>query len=435
MEIRGYQKKLIDSVETSFNNCKNVLMVAPCGAGKTFVASEIIKKYNVPTWFIVHRKELLDQAKDTFEKQNANVHVFMVRTLKNQVDKLDKPKLIIIDEAHHSTSKTHSTVIKKCNCKTLGLTATPIRMSGKPLGDIYETMVDTIRSETLLKLGYLSQYDYYAPKLTVDFTKARIMAGDYSVSDIDFLMNKPKIYGDIIENYKRLAGDKKTIIYCSSLDYSKKIELLFDNEGYKCKQFDGSTPKKERDQIIEDFRNDKIQILINVDLIGEGFDVPDCDCVVLLRPTQSTALYIQQSMRCLRPKEGKRAVIIDFVGNVFRHGMPTEDRNWTLDTEYKCKNKGGEPDILIRQCKKCFKCYEGTAKICPYCGNDNGKTRLEIRKDEEIELQRITEIKKVEKKREQGQAHDFESLVALGYKRGYKNPQFWARMIMKSRRR
>ena len=161
--------------------------------------------------------------------------------------------------------------------------------------------------------------------------------------------------------------------------------------------------------------------------------MPDCDCVLLLRPTQSTALYIQQSMRCLRPKEGKKALIIDFVGNVFRHGMPTEDRGWSLESPYKCKNKNGEPDILIRQCSNCFKCYEGMAKICPYCGYDNGKTRLEIKRDEQIELEKIEKIEKLEKKWEQSRANSLEALIELGRQRHYKNPQFWARMIMKSR--
>ena len=195
--------------------------------------------------------------------------------------------------------------------------------------------------------------------------------------------------------------------------------------------FDGNTPKHERERIINDFRTGKIKILCNVDLIGEGFDVPDCECVMLLRPTMSVALYIQQSMRCMRYVPNKVATIYDFVGNCYRHGLPTDEREWSLNKKIKVRNSSGEPDVITRLCSKCFRVYSGINPICPYCGNDNHKTRKQIEVEEQVQLQ---QIKKIER-REQGMAHSLESLIALGKKRGYKNPYWFAKKVLEGRQK
>ncbi len=342
---------------------------------------------------------------------------------------------VLVHNCQHSTSKTYLRLINKFpNAYFLGLTATPCRLSGKPLGDIFQYMVSAITTEDLIKQGYLAQYDYYAPKTNADFTKVKIKNGDYDTEEIEKVMDNKKIYGNIIEEYKKLANNKKTIIYCASISYSKKIEKLFNDNGFSAKHFDGTTPKNERDQIIEDFRNNKIKILTNVDLIGEGFDVPDCECCLLLRPTQSLSLYIQQSTRCLRPNGDKRAIIIDFVGNVFRHGMPTENREWSLNQKITCQNRSGERDILTRQCRNCFKVYQGTNRICPYCGFDNGKTRKELKEEQKAELERIEKIEK-KKRKEETRNKSYEELVKIGYQRGYKNPEYWAKIRVEYRER
>lgn len=364
LKLRYYQEELKNKCREAFKKYKRVIMLAPCGSGKTITSTSIIndsvKKGN-KVWFIVHRKELLDQAVNTLKRCEVpmdNVKVYMIQSLANRLDKIQEiPKFIILDECQHSSSKTYLRLINKFpDSYFLGLTATPCRLSGKPLGDIFETMVISITTEELIKKGYLANYDYYAPKTNADFTKVKIKNGDYDTEEIEKVMDNKKIYGDIIEEYKRLAYNKKTIIYCASINYSKKIEELFNENNFAAKHFDGNTSKKERDQIIEDFRNNKIKILTNVDLIGEGFDVPDCECCLLLRPTQSLSLYIQQATRCLRPNGDKRAIIIDFVGNVFRHGMPTETREWSLTEKISCQNKTGERDILTRQLNFNIRC-------------------------------------------------------------------------------
>lgn len=435
IELRDYQLDLKNKAREAFKKFKRVILLAPCGSGKTITSTSIISdsvnKGNL-VWFIVHRKELLDQAIDTLERCNVpmdKVKVYMVQSLANRLNKTEEePNLIIYDECQHSTSKTYQKILDRFpNAYVLGLTATPTRLSGQPLGDIFETMVSSVTAEDLIKRGFLASYDYYAPKINADFSKVKIRTGDFVGEEIEKVLDKSTIYGDIIKTYKKLADNKKTIIYCATIEYSKKIEKLFLENGYAIKHFDGNTPKNERNQIIQDFRDDKIKILTNVDLIGEGFDVPACECCILLRPTQSLSLYIQQSTRCLRPQNNKKATIIDFVGNAFTHGMPTENREWSLTEKTKNKNPSREPDVLARQCAKCFRVYKGVSSICPYCGYDNGKTQRQIKEEERAELERI---EKIEKKRRKDEVKNksYEELVKIGYARGYKNPEYWAKI-------
>lgn len=435
IELRDYQLDLKNKAKNAFKYNKRIILLAPCGSGKTITSTSIISdsvKKGKKVWFIVHRKELLDQAINTLKKCEVpmeNVKVYMIQSLANRLNKIEeKPDLIIFDECQHSTSKTYLKLIETFpNSYILGLTATPCRLSGKPLGDIFQNMVSSVTTEELIKKGFLANYDYYAPKINADFTKVKIKMGDFIDKEIEKILDKSTIYGDIIENYKKYADNKKTIIYCATIEYSKKIEELFSKNGYSIKHFDGNTSKIEREQIIKDFRDDKIKILTNVDLIGEGFDVPACECCILLRPTQSLSLYIQQSTRCLRPQKDKKSIIIDFVGNVFAHGMPTETREWSLKEKIKNKNPSREQDILVRQCNQCYKCYKGTNPICPYCGYNNGKTQRQLKEEKKAELKKIEKIEK-KKRKEEIKNKTYEELVKIGYSRGYKNPEYWAKI-------
>lgn len=150
---------------------------------------------------------------------------------------------------------------------------------------------------------------------------------------------------------------------------------------------DGDTPKERRKRVIQDFRDGKITVLSNVELFGEGFDVPDCECVVLLRPTMSLTLHIQQSMRSMRYKENKTAIIIDNVGNVYRHGLPDDEREWSLQG----KRRKEKFEIRIKQCPKCLSCMPGNARACSVCGYEFAVTETERAEMENIntELQRI----------------------------------------------
>ena len=434
MRLRKYQEDSINNTRDLFyKGNKRVLTVLPCGAGKTVEFAymcnlHVAKNKNNYCWFLVHRKELIDQAIETFIRNNIsmnNVLIAMVQTVTRHIDDYRKPTMIIFDEAHHSTSKTWTRIIDAFpNVPIVGLTATPCRLDGKPLGDIYQAMTIGISAKELIELGYLCHYDYYAPKIDLEDANWEVKGSDYDMQSVEESFDKASIYGDVL---KYINQNRKTIIYAPTIKFSK--QLIANIPG--AVHFDGDTPKQEREDIINKFRSGEIRVLSNVNLIGEGFDCPDCDCVILLRPTMSTALYIQQSMRCLRPAPGKRAVIYDLVGNVFRHGLPDDDREWSLSKHVK-PHKNTD-SLSIRECKNCFRVYPGNQRVCPYCGFDNGKTKKEIEIEQQAELERITELKKKQERMEVGRCKDFQSLVALAKRRGYKNPVYWANTILMAR--
>lgn len=436
--LRNYQSDSIKAVRDSFRKGNSrVLCVLPCGAGKTVLFAYMSKRHiemspenNV--LFLVHRKELVDQTVDTFRRfglESDRITIAMAQTVTRRLDSVRKPTLIVLDEAHHASARTWTRILERFpDVATIGLTATPCRLDGMGLGDIFSSMCVGISPRELIRLGYLCDYDYYAPHVNLVDTEWKPKGSDFDMESAAKTLQNSHIFGDI---HKYLDLGRQTIIYCPTVKMSRETAEAI---GPSAVHFDGDTPKRERDEIVRRFRSGEIRVLCNCDLIGEGFDVPDCDCVMLLRPTKSTSLYIQQSMRCLRPKPGKRATIYDFVGNCYRHGMPTDDREWSLEGRTKCKVPSGEPEIAARQCGKCFRVYAGHDRVCPYCGFDNGKTRAEIKRDEEAELERITELKRRNDRIEQGQARTFDQLYAIARSRGYRNPRGWAYMVLNARR-
>ena len=205
---------------------------------------------------------------------------------------------------------------------------------------------------------------------------------------------------------------------------------------------DATTPEKERLKILEDFKNGRIKILCNCNLISEGITLPTASVGLLLRPTMSLPLYIQQACRVLTPNEGKKAIIIDYVNNVETHGLPDEERTWSLEGKILKRNVFDEEgNLKIKSCQNCYKTFSGSLPACPYCGWINESNRKEIQEKKNIELKKITEIEAARMKEEQkkkrqevGMTKDFSGLVELAKKRGYKNPAFWASKIINSRR-
>lgn len=393
------------------------------------MAHKHIEKHNGYVWFLVHRRELIDQTHETFKAFNIpedKVFIGMVQTITRHPERYPKPTLIIFDEAHHAKAKTWYNIIDYFNdVPMIGLTATPARRDGKALGDIFDTMIEGVSAQWLIDNGYLAPYDYYAPN--VEHMEYKLKGTDYDLDDVTAQLLKSKIYGEI---GKYIDYGRKTIIYAPTVAFSQALV-----QSIGAVHFDGTTPKNERKRIVDAFRRGDIRILSNVDLIGEGFDVPDCDTVILLRPTMSLSLYIQQAMRCLRPGEGKKAIIYDLVGNCYRHGLPTEEREWSLTKDNKVINASGEPDVIVRRCHNCELVYSGVNSICPYCGHENGKTKRQIEQEQAIELERIEAIERKQAKREVGMTRTLEGLIELGKKRGYKNPRYWAKMIINNRKK
>lgn len=401
MQLRPYQQELIENIRESIRNGnRSIVTVLGCGGGKSVIQAEIARSATAKgnrVQFLVHRKELCRQITDTFIRQGVDMSlcsVDMVQTLSRRLDNIPEPALIITDEAHHGTANTYRKIYNKFpEALKLGFTATPIRLNKGGLGEIYQDLIQGVSTKWLIENNYLSPYKYYSVKLA-DTSNLHIRSGEYKADEIACLMQNKEIYGETIMQWERIAKGRKTIVYCASVEASRMTADEFSNAGYISYSLDGTTSESERRDVMERFRQGRIQILCNCDLFGEGLDVPDCECVVLLRPTQSLTLYIQQSMRSMRYMPEKTAIIIDHVGNCYLHGLPDDDRKWTLEPKSR-----QETTVKIRECPNCYAVYAPTLNRCPYC---NYKATHEIQKNSRkivnidlVELIRQEDLRKI----------------------------------------
>ncbi len=329
--LRDYQEELYrKTVEAFKQGFRRPLIVAPCGAGKSYLFAEMIRNTNGEALVLTHRQELKEQHEALFRKLGIeNARVAMILTEANRLGQNPKPSLIVADEAHLSRSNSWMKVIRHYDTWTVGLTATPIRLDGKPLGDIFDAIVEGVDAKWLIQNGMLAPYEYYAPTL-VDTDGLRTLAGDYVLSDLEKLMNERAIYGDVIKSYQRFASGERSIVYCVSVEHARRTADAFNSAGIGSEFLSAGTPSRRRQEIMEDFRGGKFTVLCNVGIISEGVSIDEVSCCMLLRPTESVALGVQQMMRCMRYLPGKTAKIIDFVGNYTRVGLPDEDRAWSL---------------------------------------------------------------------------------------------------------
>ena len=431
MPLRPYQNELLDKTRQAYRDgYKAPCIVSPCGSGKSVMMAEMARcatQKGNSVLFLVHRQELCEQIFKTFVSWGVDMRlckVGMVQTICRRLPKMTKPGLIITDENHHSLAGSYKKIYDYWpDVLRVGVTATPIRLNGGGLGDVNDTLIIGPSVKQLIAWGNLSPFRYYAPKV-IDTSKLRIKNGEYVQADINEQFNKNAIYGDVIAHYQKLSDGQQAICYCASIEQSKKMAFEFTKAGIAARHLDGDTPKESRNKVVQQFRNGEIKILCNVDLISEGFDVPDCNTAILLRPTQSLALYIQQAMRCMRYKPGKTAVIIDHVGNVNRFGMPDVDREWSLQPKKKGSRKRVE-EVPIRQCMECFAVFRQEDKACPNCG---WMPQKQVREVEEI---RDSELVEVESQpfcldfREPEDCHSLAELQQLAKNRGYKSGWAW----------
>jgi superfamily II DNA or RNA helicase len=344
--------------------------VLGCGGGKSciegMIARSATEKKN-QVLFLVHRKELCDQIRDTFTACEVNFEycdIYMVQTACRRISKIKKPAMIITDESHHALATSYRHIYSAFpDAILVGFTATPARMNEGGLGAVFDDLIESVSTEWLIENHYLAPYKYYGVTLA-DTSRLHTKNGDFDKEEVAELMDKSAIFGNTVENWKTRAEGKQTIVYCANIKTSVATADEFKKAGIAAYHLDGTTPKKEREQAVEDFRQGKIKVLCNVDLFGEGFDVPDCECVVLLRPTKSLTLHIQQSMRPMRYKPNKVAVILDHVGNYTRHGLPDDKREWSL----AAKKKKDKNCVMVKQCPKCFMVMKSGTMTCPYCG-------------------------------------------------------------------
>ena len=382
--IEQARKKLREKV-------KRLLLQAPCGFGKTILGSYIIAsglEKGRRVMFLTHRDELAKQASRTMRQFGVDhgwiyaayspaahklVQIAMVDTLRNRIERVQRPDILIIDECHHAVSKTWSMIIERYHSQgtvIIGLSATPERLDGRPLNDMFDDMVLGPTVKELIAEGNLADYSYFAPPQVADLSGLKKKFGDFDQKEQGERMDTPKVHGDAIEHYRKIMPGKRAIAFHVNIKGSMHFVEQCNAAGIPALHVDGEMTSGERAAAIKSFEAGETLILSNVSLFGEGFDVKACDGVILLRRTASLSLFIQMCGRAMRPHESKeRAFILDHVGNIAIHGLPDNDHDWSLEGKKKGKGKARDVEEVVRyaQCTHCYHVHE-PAPACPKCG-------------------------------------------------------------------
>ena len=388
------------------------MAVLPTGAGKTVLFSSILHDHQGAAVVNAHRKELVNQISMALGREgvvhdiiapnatikeictdhvrelgacyhdcNAMVKVAGVHTLINRQKELkswaDQVSLWVVDEAHHLLSKNiwGKGVSMFPNARGLGVTATPCRADGKGLGNhvhgVFDDMVVGPTMRELINRGKLTDYRIFAPPSDIELSQVEKAAdGDFKKPQLVKAVRESHLIGDIVDNYLRIAPGKLGITFATDVETATDISAQFNARGVPAEVVSAKTPSRIRAEILRRFKAKQILQLVNVDLFGEGFDLPAVEVVSFGRPTMSYGLYCQQFGRALRILEGKEvAIIIDHAGNVVRHGLPDKERVWSLDAkESTPRMKNPDDEIPLRYCSECTQPYEKCLILCPYCG-------------------------------------------------------------------
>jgi superfamily II DNA or RNA helicase len=445
---------LINAVRVALRVHKRVLLQAPTGAGKTALTVYMMGRaaeQGLSSMFIVHQNELLSQTSRALWEQKLEhgmiasgrsrsrlpAQVASVQTLVRRLDRYDEPRMIIIDECHRSAAKTYQRVLDAYpNALVVGLTATPQRTDGKGLSDTYDALIEGPSIRQLIDAGYLCDYEIFAPPSQVDISTIKTRAGDYAQDELEAAMDRPTITGDAVATYRKHARGKRCVVMCVSLKHAEHVRDSYAASGVPAEMIEGGMTNREREAVLERFRRGDTLVICNVQLLIEGVDIPSIEVVQWLRPTQSLIIWMQGNGRGLRPSAGKdRLLILDQVGNWHKHGLPDDDREWSLEgRKGRRRAADDEADVSIQQCQQCFAVFRTGVSACPSCG-----APVEVRKKAEIqvvegELERIdVERQRKERKREQGSARTIRELVALGVRREMRKPAAWAAITAAAR--
>jgi superfamily II DNA or RNA helicase len=447
VQLRDYQELAVQAVRDSFRSGhKKTLLVSPTGSGKTVIFSYIaagMARNNKRILIVAHRRELLKQISGALKKVGvshavlsggtpgvpiANVVVASVFTLVRRMKGMKPFDLIIGDEAHHFTpdSSWGKVVTGFPTARVLGVTATPERLDGKGMGQMFDDMVMGPTVAELTAQGFLSQAIVYAPS-TPDLGSVGTRMGDFVSKQLEDAMDKPIITGSAVRHYEKYAPGKKAIAFCVSVKHAKDVAEDFRNAGHAASHIDGGMDDTERDGILKAFEDGRVQILTSCDLVSEGFDLPSVEVAILLRPTKSLGLFLQQCGRAIRPHPDKeRTIILDHAGNTARHGFIDDERDWSLDDGFVTnRGKNAEKVASVRTCTACFAVHKPTP-TCPMCGHvypvmaravkHVDGDLVETRRDGEAATETAEDM--MQKR--------YRVLTSVARKRGYKNPTQWA---------
>jgi superfamily II DNA or RNA helicase len=411
--FRPYQIAAREQMRSAFaEGVRSLLFVLPTGGGKTTVASDMILRgleRGKRSVFLAHRTELVEQAaarlahfgvyagveQASRRARNSRVTVASIPTLVRRPEsRLPLADLVIVDEAHHSTSNGFAKIIRHYTERgawVVGLTATPYRLDNKPLGDFYQRLIAPVSMSDLIAHGHLVPPTYYAVDHRDLYQDVGVMAGDYKSSEAFAIADKPKLYGEVVDKYRSHADPTRpAIVFNINVEHSLKTAAALAEAGIQARHLDGETPSSDRESILRDFRAGRFPVLCNVNILTEGYDLPEIGTVIINRATKSRSLWKQMVGRGLRPAAGKtHCIVIDHGGNVWEHGFVEAPEEYTLFPEPK-KSKAGESNPPVKVCPVCDAVAHLSARACADCGHEFPVGSITV--DEGAELVNVTEL-------------------------------------------
>ena len=344
MELRPYQKEAKEAVfEQWGDGIRRTLLVLPTGCGKTIVFAKITEdcvRNGDRVLILAHRGELLEQAADKIAKATGlrcatekaeqsclgswyRITVGSVQSLMRETRLKRFPEdyfnTIIIDEAHHCISDSYQRVLKHFpDAKILGVTATPDRGDMKNLGQVFESLAYEYTLPKAIKEGYLSPIKAVTIPLQVDLTGVGIQSGDFKAGDLGTALDP--YLERIAEEMEKYCREKKTVVFLPLVKTSQKFRDILNAHGFRAAEVNGES--QDRAEILEDYASGKYNVLCNSMLLTEGWDCPDVDCIVVLRPTKVRSLYCQMVGRGTRLAPGKdHLLLLDFLWHTERHEL------------------------------------------------------------------------------------------------------------------
>jgi superfamily II DNA or RNA helicase len=400
VELRPYQLAGIEAARQHVREGRQrVILCLPTGGGKSVVMASIIhsarRNFDARVAVIAHRVELIDQAvahlarwgvtevgvmrgQDNRTNPLMPVQVCTIQTLARR----DAPlaDIVFIDECHRTMGATYLRVLRESypQATVFGLTATPCRSDGKGLGDVFEALEPIAKYSDLLKDGFIVAPRCFGAPHEPDLSKVKTVAGDYELQGLENAMSQSGVLGDTLEEYRRRAEGRRTVIFAVTVMHSMAIAAKFEASGVRVAHVDANTPEDVRETIGRRLREKDLDVVTNVGIYTEGWDEPCVKCLILARPTKSLGLYMQMSGRALRPWQDVTPVLIDQGGNLDRFGFPHEDRRWSLTETVEKREK--KP-------AKCIKCGAYLAHYpCEECGYAPPVSQREVDFRPEVKL-------------------------------------------------
>lgn len=373
MKLRPLQVRFIDDLRESFRSHRRVLGVAATGFGKTVCfaymahASSALGKRVL---ILTHRTELVDQIEGALREFGGGATVASIQTVARRPE-WPTPDFVVVDECHHAAASSWSGVLARWpRAHILGVTATPARLDGRGLGDLFDAMVMGPDAGTLIEQGLLCRPVYYAPSAP-DVSEVSVTAGDFDRGELFTAMDQPSITGSAVAEYQKRASGEQSLVFCVNRLHAQNVAQQFQDCGIDARVFHGGLSDGDRTSTMAKFREGSIKMLVTVDLVGEGLDVCAVGAVILLRPTASLCLHLQQIGRGLRTAPGKeRVVILDHAANLSRHGLAEWTREWSLQGRPKRTRKGDVAPVAVLRCPTCYACWPPGVSSCSDCGHE-----------------------------------------------------------------